>query len=253
MGRPFTITDHRRIQQSCKMGNINACSRCTLVTQDDLCIEAVSERHQLARCTKRAQHPNDTEDPASAPKRLKAKVPRTLRCPKTAVTEIHSGGDGIEGLFLGSESAAVQLLSSQAQGKTDEDVIHVLNVCERFVYCPTEASNLHFDRVPIDDHGRTNLFSGSWGLFGKDKRSVFERCAAFITAGLAKGKVLVHCMVGVNRSEIIIVAYLMLVKHWGFSHAYEFVSSCTNIDVHPEYCRQVQEYFRSRCEDTLTI
>jgi protein-tyrosine phosphatase len=53
----------------------------------------------------------------------------------------------------------------------------------------------------------------------------FNNCIEFIETAREGGfKVLVHCRMGVNRSGVVVSAYLMRVNRWGLDQALGYVS-----------------------------
>merc|ERR1719461_922244 len=53
---------------------------------------------------------------------------------------------------------------------------------------------------------------------------LFEECHKFMENALIenRGKILVHCQLGVSRSATIIISYLMRLNNWRFQEAYEW-------------------------------
>jgi len=118
---------------------------------------------------------------------------------------------------------------------TDElashNINYVLNVSgfKRSTEYPIETKTLN---VPISDFGFTNLFD------------VLDTCFNFIDEAKGSGgKVLVHCMAGINRSASICIAYLMKQRQWTLKQAYDFLKKIRDeIHPHPSYMEQLFQY-----------
>jgi hypothetical protein len=172
-------------------------------------------------------------------------------------------------LFIGSESAARSVVMRDGGSL---DITHVLNVSDNMLYSPF-SDVLQLLHVPMADDGTTVLTER------------LDKCFAFIELGRPsnwepsrKGKphvdsgldlenrVLVHCIVGVNRSATIVIAYIMATYRWNLEdtlelvmHSLEREKICaqTNsslapqvrgrrpiIDPVPEYLEQLREFER---------
>lgn len=107
-----------------------------------------------------------------------------------------------------------------------------------YVLPPGTSTNLVSEWVPINDDGRDNLF-GPWQTeeqFEADRAAnpdcrpsgAYWRCKEFLKAAFEdpNSKVLVHCVLGVNRSATIIVAWLLETRRWTVDYSLQYVHQC---------------------------
>jgi len=128
-------------------------------------------------------------------------------------------------LFLGSYYDACNFK------KLEEFQINfILNVKDSCRFPPQPFELKH---VPVDDYGRTNL-----------SKDVFPRCFKFMNKVKEnKGRVLIHCQSGVNRSASIVLAYLMTYRQMTFKEAFLFLRERRPIvSPHESYMKQLREY-----------
>jgi len=146
-------------------------------------------------------------------------------------------GAGVKGLWLGDKLDAASVLQAAT---APEGICSVLNVSDKLLY-PLEHHTLSLNMVPLSDHGLTELFkTGGGDGLKKSTQSPYELCEAFIQEALRKGPMLVHCEVGVNRSAITVVVFLMRQCGWSYRDAYGFVLRRRDIHVHVLYQKQAQ-------------
>jgi atypical dual specificity phosphatase len=129
-------------------------------------------------------------------------------------------------LFIGSESAARSVVIRDGGSLA---ITHVLNVSDNVFYSPF-SDTLELLHVPMADNGTTVLAER------------LDKCFAFIESGRPsdwepsrngkphadsglnlKKRVLVHCIVGVNRSATIVIAYIMATYRWNLEDTLELV------------------------------
>jgi hypothetical protein len=125
------------------------------------------------------------------------------------------------GLWLGDKRGAMALIAHAkapaAGGEAPSappsapTATTILNVSDKMFYMP-KAPGLRFNSVPMNDFGKTRLTD-----------ALLQRCFDFIASGVgAGGGTLVHCTYGVNRSAIIVAAYI-LNAHQGRKGADEII------------------------------
>jgi len=122
------------------------------------------------------------------------------------VEEDINGAEITGGIFLGNMHAARSIVWLRTRGIT-----HILNVADDV---PTYHPKLfQYKRLEVRDHG-----------LDQGIQRVFDEAITFIEDALAAGgKVLVHCLGGVNRSATIIVAYLMKIRGRRLKEAFNWV------------------------------
>jgi predicted protein tyrosine phosphatase len=118
-------------------------------------------------------------------------------------------------LYLGS------LRSASDRGELAErGITHVLSVCladrevghrQRIHLPPSEEDPCTRLVIAVEDTASARL----------DRH--FDACSAFISEGLAKGAVLVHCKAGQSRSPTVVIAHLMREERWTAAAALRFV------------------------------
>lgn len=110
----------------------------------------------------------------------------------------------IPGLWLGSLEAARNRHFLIRHGVT-----HVLSILE--CECSFYPGLFQYKHISAKDHS------------DQDLTSVFEDAAAFIDEGIARGGVVVHCVMGISRSASLVIAYVMRTKKMSYKDAYELV------------------------------
>eukprot|EP00668_Euglena_longa_P009562 GGOE01011558.1.p1 GENE.GGOE01011558.1~~GGOE01011558.1.p1 ORF type:complete len:304 (+),score=95.76 GGOE01011558.1:39-950(+) len=95
------------------------------------------------------------------------------------------------------------------------EVTHILNVSDEVR--EVKSSSIRFKRICIQDRPHEPL------------HTTFQEASRFISEGLAKGVVLVHCHAGVSRSSTIIIAHLMLSGRLSLREAYTRVKQARPI------------------------
>lgn len=114
-------------------------------------------------------------------------------------------GEILPGLILGSQDVAVEFDLLQKY-----KVTHILNVATLIKNSFPE--NFTYMNIDLLDIPQTDIAQH------------FESAFQFIDEGMDKGGcVLVHCNAGISRSSTIVIAYLMMKKHWPLNKAYQYV------------------------------
>ena len=112
----------------------------------------------------------------------------------------------IEGLYLGSVKATT------FPGTLDDmGITHILSLGVR----PQQLPNGLIDSYFIDI-GDTEL---------EDITPHLPAIVQFISEGMARGKVLVHCLAGSSRSGSAVIGFLMAKRNWGYMTALRYVQS----------------------------
>lgn len=89
-------------------------------------------------------------------------------------------------------------------------VTHILNVAT--LVKNSFPENFTYMNIDLQDIPQTDIAQH------------FESAFQFIDEGMDKGGcVLVHCNAGISRSSTIVIAYLMMKKHWPLNKAYQYV------------------------------
>jgi len=111
-------------------------------------------------------------------------------------------------------------------------ITHILNVNSSARY-PSSGAPYKFLHVPLSDFGDDDL----------SKPNKFPKCFKFMEeAKNQKGKILVHCSQGVNRSPTVVVGYLVVVEKWSLKKAYTHVQQTRSLaSPHEKYFLQLQQ------------
>lgn len=131
-------------------------------------------------------------------------------------------------LFVGDRLQAMDMKTLKMYAITH--VLNVNNTC-RFVGGSYKYKIRH---VPLSDYGDDDIST--------IKSSKLVKCLDFMdTAKQEKGRILVHCSKGVNRSPTIAIAYLMVREKWSLERAYKHVTGArTQALPHEKYFDQLQ-------------
>jgi protein-tyrosine phosphatase len=81
-------------------------------------------------------------------------------------------------------------------------------------------ADVTYKHVPLLDQGHTDLLQALPG------------CLAFIDQARAKGRVLVHCLLGISRSGSVCIAYLMQTNGKGFLPTWREAKQLRSV-IHP--------------------
>ena len=112
----------------------------------------------------------------------------------------------LPGIFLGGCHDASNLEGLRAKGIT-----HILNVADDVInYHPDHFTYLRLD---VKDYG---MDEGMGRVF----------CQGLEFVQHATGPVLIHCMMGVNRSATMTVVVAMVLRSWTLREAFEHVEKC---------------------------
>jgi len=107
-------------------------------------------------------------------------------------------------------------------------VTHVLNVHTSCRF-PSDLCGYEYLHVPMSDFGDDDL------------EVALPKLMPFVVCGLAVGKVLVHCQMGINRSATVTICYLMMHQHFTLRRAYLHTQSIRPmISPHELYFDQMQ-------------
>mmetsp|Transcript_132483 Transcript_132483/g.255199 ORF Transcript_132483/g.255199 Transcript_132483/m.255199 type:complete len:186 (+) Transcript_132483:127-684(+) len=154
-------------------------------------------------------------------------------------------------LFLGSAIDARKV----DEGDNPFGITHVLNVADYRVLRPGGTqTELVCEWVPMNDDGCDEVFGRMQteeeyeDELSKDPdarpRGAWHRCRKFLEESFkdADARVLVHCAMGVNRSATIVIAWLMVTKHWGLDKAKQFVKQRRWINPVPDHMEQLKAF-----------
>lgn len=140
------------------------------------------------------------------------------------------GATHIDGrVYLGDRIDGI----AAVEGANPLHITHVLNVSNNIHYSPVKPPPPVQSQVSMRDGGGTDLVK------------VLSTALAFIEQALAdeQSVVLVHCVAGVNRSAIVVMAHLMKSRGMSYEAAFDVVTSKREqVDPVPEYRRQLQQW-----------
>ncbi len=127
-------------------------------------------------------------------------------------------------LLVGSWETATNQEDLEAYGVT-----HILSLTDEGA--PTPDSAIVHLHCPLSDHGLTDL------------QASLRICVEFIGSAAASGGiVLVHCVLGVNRSPTFCMAYLVKSEGWTLREAFEHLCRVrVYVAPHSLYVSQLQE------------
>lgn len=132
------------------------------------------------------------------------------------------------------------LYLSNARAACDKNVLRSLNI--------THVLTVEAHRLPKSTFTNTNistLFIRAEDIPSANLLSYFPMANAFITEGMEKGNVLVHCHFGVSRSATIVIAFLMEKYNLTFEQAYFYVKQRRKfINPNPGFISQLKEFQR---------
>lgn len=143
----------------------------------------------------------------------------------------------LPGLLVGSWETATNPEIRRAHGIT-----HVLSLAEEGAPCFESSVAHHF--CPLSDYGLSEL-----------EKSI-DQPIAFIDSGLTSGgTVLAHCLLGVNRSPTVCMAYLVRAKGWTLRASFEHLCRVrVFVAPHSRYVKQLRAIEASvRGETTLSV
>ncbi|GAA0146823.1 protein phosphatase [Lithospermum erythrorhizon] len=130
-------------------------------------------------------------------------------------------------LYLGSydDASRAQLLKTQGISRVLNDLI-----------------NLAGDTVPACQNLYKNSFT--YHCLQEEQKLPFDDANQFLEqCATDKARVLVHCMLGKNRSPAIVIAYLMKSKGWRLAQSYQWVKERKPVvELSEVVYQQLQEY-----------
>jgi len=135
-------------------------------------------------------------------------------------------------VFLGSEKAACNkdLL-------TKNNITHILCIGWQL-------------RKPHENLFKYLYYGNILDAASQDLMPLFEECHKFMENALIedKGKVLIHCQLGVSRSATIVISYLMRLNNWRFQEAYEWTKFRRQyVDPNVGFQVQLMEFEEKHC------
>jgi len=125
-------------------------------------------------------------------------------------------------LFLGSVHAA-----ADRGALIEHGITHVISVME------CDIGHRQRVRLPASEADPcTRLLIAAPDIASARLDRHFDACSAFISEGLSKGSVLVHCKAGQSRSPTVVISHLMRKEGWAADRALRFVQG-RRPSVHP--------------------
>lgn len=158
--------------------------------------------------------------------KMRAVLTMTLRFPRGA-------SKVLDHLYLGAEEDATNTRVLKELGIT-----HIINCAEGYIFTGQSFYGSKFKYIGFnaEDDWEYNIMKH------------FPTVYAFIEdARTSGGKVLIHCIMGINRSGALTVSYLMVHKHMGPISAAKFVKKARSLVLTNEgFQRQVVTFARQK-------
>eukprot|EP00002_Diphylleia_rotans_P013855 TRINITY_DN2698_c0_g2_i1.p1 TRINITY_DN2698_c0_g2~~TRINITY_DN2698_c0_g2_i1.p1 ORF type:complete len:201 (-),score=67.09 TRINITY_DN2698_c0_g2_i1:165-767(-) len=130
----------------------------------------------------------------------------------------------IEGLFVGSQDAAINAEALQAN-----NVKNILCVATGIETSPPEGVTVH--KIPILD------------VDSEDLLSALDKCYETIDAAIKDGGVLIHCNAGISRAPSVTTAYLIKSQKLSFEDAFDKVKAARpQANPNPGFRVQLKKY-----------
>ncbi|XP_041975364.1 dual specificity protein phosphatase 13-like isoform X2 [Aricia agestis] len=149
--------------------------------------------------------------------------------PTPDVSEVYPG------LFVGDAVAAKDKAFLRRMG-----INYVLNTAEGKRYTQVDTDHLYYRDCPGLHYKGFQMMD----LPTTDISKYFHIAANFIDEGVSRGRVLVHCMMGVSRSATCALAFLMIKRGMTFHEAMALVRSRRDIHPNEGFIRQLQDLDR---------
>jgi len=132
----------------------------------------------------------------------------------------------IPGLYIGNERDAMNVSLLE-----NSNIKNIINVSEESIY--NEKSDLHYYKFNIKDNGIQNL-----------SIELMKKIFLIIDSSLIKGEnILVHCTMGLSRSVAIVILYLIVVKDYNLTTAFNIMESKRRTMINLSFMGQINTIY----------
>jgi len=131
-------------------------------------------------------------------------------------------------LFLGDMEAARALVNSNG---SPLGITHMINMSDRWGYSPY-GTKVVLENIPLRDCGGTRI-----------TQHLLEKCFTWVDNALKENanRVLIHCQMGVNRSAMITVGYLMTRHKMRLQTALTLVEGKRQVLINEVYTKALED------------